>query len=237
MAQLAGENFPIIKLYEIVRILTFEVAGYVGAVPTDLGKPVDGANSGDSGTLLEYDNGTRTWKVRPDDNGDLFDEVEVVSVTGGTGTGTTTGASTTALRIKEYYAFSGLDMGGIVIDCPPDLDGKPILLGSRKKKVYRAGYWTNFDIIFLFDNDNPGMSKDADDNDLNDCQTFLLNLLNHDDVIKVQPHSDQSEEYQVWLPGGWSKTDIKLAYERSYGYRGILHFEGLESIAQLDFKK
>lgn len=230
-----GDDFPVVKMYETVRILTFEVSGYVNAIPTDIGKPVVGAITGDTGVLLEYNNTTRIWKVRQDDNGDLFDQAEGITITGGSGAGTTTGASTTELRIKEKYEFSGRDISKITPDCPPDLDGPPILLGSRKKKIYRAGYWTNFSLLFLFDIDNPGMSKDADDNDLNDCQTFLLNLLNHDDVIKIQPHSDQSEEYQVYLPKGW--TNIKYAYERHYGYRGVLYFEGLESISQLDFKK
>lgn len=235
MSQLGGEDFPVIKLYDTVRVLAFELSGYVACVVGDIGKDVLGATTGDTGVLLEYNNTTRVWKVRPDDNDDIFSEVETVSVVnGGTGSGTTTGASTKELRIKEKYEFSGRDYGKVIPDCPPDLDGPTIRLDKGTKKKYRRGYDTNFSVLFIFDNDNPGKSKDFDGNDLNDCQTFLLNLLNHNDIIKLQPHSDKTEQYEVTLVKGFN---FKEAFERSYGWRGKLEFEGMESIPELDFKK
>ena len=75
-------------------ILTF--VANPNTIAGDIGKPVLGGTSGDGGTLLAYDNSAKTWVVQRDDpspTGDKFDVAEVVSVTGGTGTGTTTGAS------------------------------------------------------------------------------------------------------------------------------------------------
>ena len=75
-------------------ILTF--VANPNTIASDTGKPVLGGTSGDGGTLLAYDNSAKTWVVQRDDPGpagDKFDVAEVVSVTGGTGTGTTTGAS------------------------------------------------------------------------------------------------------------------------------------------------
>ena len=77
-------------------IVTF--VGDPGTVAGDIGKQVLGGTSGDTGTLLSYDNTAKTWVVKrtdPSPTGDKFDVAEVVEVTtdGGTGTGTSTGAS------------------------------------------------------------------------------------------------------------------------------------------------
>lgn len=77
-------------------IITF--VGDPGTVAGDIGKAVLGETSTDTGILLAYDNVAKTWIVKRDDPGplgDKFDQAEVVQVTGdgGTGTGTSVGAS------------------------------------------------------------------------------------------------------------------------------------------------
>jgi len=74
--------------------LTFQAGGYVNAVDADIGLAVLGGTSGDTGTLVSYDNTAREWVISPTDSDDIFDVSEVVAVTLGTGTGTTTGAAT-----------------------------------------------------------------------------------------------------------------------------------------------
>lgn len=74
-------------------ILTFVAGGYVSCIAGDIGKPVVGAVTTDSGVLVSYDNTARTWVVQKDDVGDAFDQAEAISITGGTGAGTTAGAS------------------------------------------------------------------------------------------------------------------------------------------------
>ena len=76
-----------------IHLLTFGVT-YTNAVPSDLGLPVTSV-SGDAGTLLNYDNTLKKWWVRANSAVDTFNASESVTVTGGTGAGTTTAASTT----------------------------------------------------------------------------------------------------------------------------------------------
>lgn len=61
---------------------------YTPAVPSDVGKTVRGATSGDTGKLVSYDNGLRLWIIAPDTPADIFTPTEVVSVQTGTGSGT-----------------------------------------------------------------------------------------------------------------------------------------------------
>jgi len=77
-----------------IRPLTFS-ATYTDAVVGDIGKPVVGSTTGSTGTLLYYDNTLKKWWVRTDDTGDTFNQAESITITGGTGTGTTSSASTT----------------------------------------------------------------------------------------------------------------------------------------------
>jgi hypothetical protein len=71
------------------RMLVFKTLGYVSAVAGDIGKTVTGAGTGDTGTLIRYDNSTRQWTIKPDAAADEFDASEGVTITDGTGAGTT----------------------------------------------------------------------------------------------------------------------------------------------------
>ena len=81
-----------------IRVITFG-ATYTNAVPADLGDTVTAPGTGDTGTLLAYDNTRKKWWVRMDDSGDLFDVAETINA-GTTGTGTSRGASITG---EELY--------------------------------------------------------------------------------------------------------------------------------------
>ena len=74
-------------------LLTFAAVGYVDCVSDDLGVSVVGTMSGHGGTLVSYDNSTRTWWVRRDTDTDLFDIMEGVRVVDGIGHGTLAGAA------------------------------------------------------------------------------------------------------------------------------------------------
>jgi hypothetical protein len=92
------DNTTDITLSQKRRVLTFDASGYTNAIASDVGKPVVGTTTSDSGTLVSYDNTARKWVVEIDDALDAFDDAETVSVTGGTGTGTTSGASVPGAR-------------------------------------------------------------------------------------------------------------------------------------------
>jgi len=77
---------------------------YTNAVEADIGRTASGGTSGHLGVITGYNNTNKTWDVWVDDQtSDWFDEVETVSAVGGTGTGTTTGASSILPQEGEYY--------------------------------------------------------------------------------------------------------------------------------------
>lgn len=76
-----------VKFGASTRQVEFSAGGYTPAVTSDLGLAVTQATTGDSGTLLAYDNTTRTWWIKPDDSGDTFSTTNTVTVTAGTGEG------------------------------------------------------------------------------------------------------------------------------------------------------
>jgi len=80
---------------EVIRVITLASSGYTECVVGDIGKLVTGTTTGDTGTLLWYDNTARKWYIRMVDSGDLFDEAEALTIGSGTGAGTSSGASIT----------------------------------------------------------------------------------------------------------------------------------------------
>jgi hypothetical protein len=80
-----------------IRVFTFG-ATYTSAIASDIGKPVvyTGGTPTDAGTLLYYDNTLKKWWVRTVDTGDTFaNTATAIVITGGTGTGILSAASTT----------------------------------------------------------------------------------------------------------------------------------------------
>lgn len=92
----------------ISQTLTFQAGGYVNAIDSDIRKVVVGGTTGDTGRLISYDNGTRTWEIEPDNIEDLFDVSEAITITDGTGQGTTIGSSTIVVTIGGIDGGSGI---------------------------------------------------------------------------------------------------------------------------------
>ncbi len=89
--------------------LTFVAAGYTSAVAGDIGKTVTGTTTGDTGTLLSYNNGARQWIIKPDAASDEFDNgTEAVTIASGTGVGTLAqeGIETHVTRLIEGIAYT-----------------------------------------------------------------------------------------------------------------------------------
>jgi hypothetical protein len=96
-----------------IRLLTFTAP--TSCVSGDVGKPVLGGTTGDAGTLLYYDNAAGMWWIRCIATDDLFDVSETVSVTGGTGTGTTAGASATGEDVYTgVYTIGTIEAGSSI---------------------------------------------------------------------------------------------------------------------------
>jgi hypothetical protein len=104
--------------YRSERTLTFDAAGYVAAVTSDIGLPVVGTTSADSGILLSYDNTARTWRVIPDAPADVFALAESVTITGGTGAGTTSGAAVFAGHLVARAYNDGVGWVDLDYDFP-----------------------------------------------------------------------------------------------------------------------
>lgn len=107
-----AQTFGIYNYNSGIRILKFASGGYVSCVEADVGKPVVGGTTSDDGVLLSYNNATRVWYVKMDvctgvpSTDSLFDQVEAITITGGTGGGNTTGSSCAAPQDGAEYIIT-----------------------------------------------------------------------------------------------------------------------------------
>jgi len=83
----AGTGSGVITIGGVVAIAN----AYVNCVAGDVGKPVVGTGSGDTGNLVSYNNTTRVWVIDPDTPADVFATADTLAITGGTGAGMVTG--------------------------------------------------------------------------------------------------------------------------------------------------
>lgn len=145
---IGGRSWKIGDYYLVkYRTLTFG-ATYTDCVDSDVGKSVLGGTSGHSGTLAAFDNTAKEWIVVPDDwSVDLFDQAETVAVTGGTGTGDTTGASTVG---TDPYIGNITDHGGSVHPIKSIGEGQVVVggcdpvAGVQPSSVYESGSYAVF---------------------------------------------------------------------------------------------
>lgn len=82
-----------------IRTLICGAAGWINFVPGDIGDTITGSVTGDTGTLLDYDNTAHKLWVRMDGADDLFDNATENYTGAGTGTATATAVSTTGETI------------------------------------------------------------------------------------------------------------------------------------------
>lgn len=83
-----------------IRTLICGVTGWTNFIASDIGKTITGGTTGDTGTVVDYDNTNYKIWVRMDAADDLFDNAtEAYTVTAGTGAGTATAISTTGETI------------------------------------------------------------------------------------------------------------------------------------------
>lgn len=93
--------------------LTNASGGYTPCIPTDVGKPVVATGSGDTGTLVSYDNPSRIWQVDPDELADVFQVADALVITGGDGVGTVDTGGVAAIANEYVNCVSG-DVGKTV---------------------------------------------------------------------------------------------------------------------------
>ena len=88
---------------------------YVNADLTALGSLVTGTGSGDTGTLLAYNNATRVWTIDPELPADVFADGDTMAVAAGTGSGIITGAGV-VLDAGGWSFTAPVDENRILID-------------------------------------------------------------------------------------------------------------------------
>jgi len=82
-----GHEEKVLQYTKKAITLTCVAGGWVNCVAGDIGKPVVGTGSGDTGTLVSYTNGSYIMVVDPTTPADVFAHDDVLAVTGGTGAG------------------------------------------------------------------------------------------------------------------------------------------------------
>lgn len=219
MALLGGTGFPKIIL-EGIRVLTSLEAGYTPCVAGDIEKTVVGGTTGDTGTLLEYNNTTRIWKVQsdiPGTAGDFFDEAETLTITDGTGAGTTTGAST-----SESHTFTKYDCRKTDYFWPEEKDG-PFKVATLAYTQFKYGHKLVATIYF---------TALAADNTVLD--TFLKRIESCGGTIYLIPHIDyptaeNPHQYSVLKDGGWPYGYFR---DKWIGFEGGIKLIGIELLTE-----
>ncbi len=84
---LAGQENKVAQYTKHTVELVCTAGGYTNCIAGDIGKPVVATGSGDTGTLVSYDNVAYTWIVDPDTPADVFLAADALVVTGGDGVG------------------------------------------------------------------------------------------------------------------------------------------------------
>ena len=93
-----------------IRTLHCGASGWTNFVSGDIGNTITGATTGDTGTILDYDNATYEIWVRMDAAGDLFDNATEAYTQSGTGAGTATAISTTGEHLfANPYTLGSLE--------------------------------------------------------------------------------------------------------------------------------
>ena len=93
-----------------IRTLHSGTSGWTNFVTGDIGDTITGTVTGDSGTLVDYDNTAHKLWIRMDASGDLFDNATEDYTGAGTGLATATAISTTGETIfANPYTLGSLD--------------------------------------------------------------------------------------------------------------------------------
>lgn len=124
MRHLSGGSIQTSGYNNVVRLLSFQSSGYTNAVESDRGKVVT-ASGGNTGTLLDFDNATRKWWVR---SGTAWGNSLAVSITSGTGAGTTTssnGSATGEEKFSNLFTIGSIQTGNMYF-----VQGSSIVDGS-----------------------------------------------------------------------------------------------------------
>lgn len=116
-----------------IRILTFASGGYTSAIAGDIGKVVTGGTTGDTGTLLAYNNTSRKWWVRMVDSGDLFDNAsEGVTIASGTGAGTMNAVSVSGENLwPNVYTLGSIE----------EDDDQQIYVEQNGSRIFSGSEW------------------------------------------------------------------------------------------------
>lgn len=93
-----------------IRTLICGSSGWTNFVAGDIGDTITGSVTGDTGTLLDYDNAEYKLWIRMDDSADLFDNATENYTGAGTGLATATAISTTGETIfANFYTLGTLE--------------------------------------------------------------------------------------------------------------------------------
>ena len=120
-----------------IRTLICGSSGWTDFVAGDRGNTLTGGTTGDTGTILDWDNAAYKIWVRMDDSGDTFDDASETYTQSGTGAGTSTAISTTG----EHLFANPYTLG--------TLEGTPTLYIFQNGERIAPDWWStgHFDVL------------------------------------------------------------------------------------------
>jgi len=161
-------NFSV-TLQKKVKVV-FASGGYSNALNSDIGKAVVGGTSGNSGTLISFNNTDKIWYIKPDTSADTFSTAESITITSGSGHGTSaessysednwdtiSNVSGTTITLTSEYTDEVLDDGSQAVLIIPNPDSTPSF-SHDDFDIPTTGTGTIADVN---DNNTSGMTTDT----------------------------------------------------------------------------
>lgn len=201
-----------------IRTLICGSPSWVNFVPGDVGLTLTGGTTGDTGTILDYDNAKHKIWIRMDDSGDTFDDAAETYTCSGTGSALSTAISTTGEhifanpytlgtlegtpqlyvfqdgeRISEWWGTGHFDILIKVTESDVDIDSKKITVFGRNW----TDLYTHFEITLTTAGQNAIPLGSSDD------------LNNQTAEATVEDWQDGTETYTI---------AIDFAYTTPFSY-------------------
>lgn len=135
---------------------------------------------------------------------------------------------TNALVKVDGFTFTQMNERQIRVGFPDLFDCPDKVLDNWDEKIFWAGVKIRAEINISFDDWDATVS----DTLAVTCQTFLKNMHNHTELIKLTPHIDKAAQfYWVKRVNPWW---YDYPYNRWVGVAGMLEFKGIEKKSSID---
>lgn len=128
--------------------------------------------------------------------------------------------------IEDFFELTVEEEEQIHVGWLKKLDCPDKHLDNKTTKRFVSGRKVKITIAYLAHDWDSTTSDDG-----RTLQEFLVDMENHTGVIRIKPHTDKSNTYDVLTQGDF---EPEYAFQRWKGWKGVLLFIGDEILSEID---